>query len=293
MDFYELEPEVRRYMRKSTFRDMSHDEQEIYVKGIRRIIRKISELNDRESYLEVADKSSKSQSSQKFVAVGMRFIGNHDFSCDDNITLELDDDNHVDKYAIKILVNGKHVAFVAAEDARKLRTVDGLLDRPVYIVKKFDQSVMMSLGDLSRPHKENLSKCELPSQVTDKRWVYAKHEEISIPSNSGKWMLFYDKSVIDEKWLQVKSLLERGKLGNSAKCSTAVSDSTAVDSRSVIIVYTTDYTDTEDVYRVAKILHKKLQYERPMYYKTDEQTYAGLYAISGSKKNYMYRYPIG
>jgi hypothetical protein len=292
MDFCELEPEIRRYVRKSTFEGMSYNEQEVYVKGIRRIVRKLSELDNRESYVEISSKSSDPRPSLKFTAVGMRYRGNYDFSYNDNITLELDDDNHVDKYAIKILVDGKHVAFVAAEDARKLRAIDGLLDRSVYVVKKFNQSVMMTLGDLPKSPKKDPGEHELPSQVTDKHWVYARRTgEMSMPSNSGKWMLFYDKSVIDDKWLQVKDLLEQGKLGDSAKCSTAMPNSNASGPKKVIIVYTADYTDTKDVYRVAKTLHKKLQYEETMYYKTDEQTHAGLYATSGSRKNHMYRYP--
>lgn len=294
MDYHELEPEVRRYMRRSTFENMSQDEQKIYIKCARRIIRKLSEMDDRESYPKIAGKLHIPQPSLGFMAVGMRFRGNHNFSEDDNITLELDDDNHVDKYAIKILVDNKHVAFVAAEDNRKLRNIDGLLDRNVHIVKKYANSVKMELGELptkKQKKKKQHEHEELPSLVTDKYWVHAIRAGDVSTSLCGKWMLFYNKSEIDEKWLHVKDLLEQGRLGYSAKCSTALTNPNARDDKKVIIVYTQDCTDKKDVYRVAKILHKELKYNQTMYYKSDEQTHAGLYAVTGSKKNYIYKYP--
>lgn len=110
------------------------------------------------------------------MAVGMRFRGGHNFSEHDNITLELDDDDPIDKYAVKILVDGKHVVFVAVEDNRKLRKIDGLLDRRVHIVKKYAQSVKIELGELPKKHQKKKKQHgheELPSLVTDKYWVYA------------------------------------------------------------------------------------------------------------------------
>lgn len=72
MDYYELEPDIRRYICKSTFGNML-DEQKVY-KDIQRIIRKLSEMNDRESYLEVAGKLHISQPPLGFMAVGMEDI---------------------------------------------------------------------------------------------------------------------------------------------------------------------------------------------------------------------------
>jgi hypothetical protein len=82
------------------------------------------------------------------MAVGMRFRGNHDFSTDDIITLELDD-NHVDKYAIKILVDNKHVAFVVGgctqvahyrwsfRSSRLSRSMHRTISIPLTIFKKY------------------------------------------------------------------------------------------------------------------------------------------------------------
>ncbi|KAG0020581.1 hypothetical protein BGZ80_003952 [Entomortierella chlamydospora] len=136
----------------------------------------------------------------------------------------------------------------------------------------------------------------IPTQTIDAYWVYAYHKSSAAAnasgSNYGKWMLFYAKPVLDEKWERVKNLLEQGLLGDAAKCSTAKENPNATSSKTgVIIVYTSDYTDQDDVYRVAKVLYDELEYGKTMYYKTDDQTYAGLYANRGSKKNHTYHYP--
>ncbi|KAG0202340.1 hypothetical protein BGX28_005128 [Mortierella sp. GBA30] len=134
-----------------------------------------------------------------------------------------------------------------------------------------------------------------PTQTIDEYWLWARAPSKNLTGSprSGKWMLFYDKSLLDEKWAAVKGLVEQDLLGGGAKCSTAKENPNATSSKTgVIIVYTSDYLDQEEVYRVATVLHEKLEYNRTMYYKTDEQTYAGAYAKHGSKKNHIYRYPL-
>ncbi|KAF9584245.1 hypothetical protein BGW38_007106 [Lunasporangiospora selenospora] len=138
-------------------------------------------------------------------------------------------------------------------------------------------------------------RASVPTKVLDSFWVWA--ESFSKPftggARSGKWMLFYEKSLLDEKWLVVKDMVERDQLGGLAKCSTARTNPNATSSATgVIIVYTPDYLDQEDVYRVATVLHEKMDYKKPMFYKTDEQTLAGVYKSNGSQKNHLYRFPL-
>src|SRR4051794_27110472 len=102
----------------------------------------------------------------------------------------------------------------------------------------------------------------LPTQTVDNYWLWAESPTKAFMSGprTGKWMLFYDKSVLDEKWAVVKILVENDLLGGLAKCSTAKENPNATSSKSgVIIVYTSDYLDQEEVYRVAVILHEKLE----------------------------------
>ena len=91
---------------------------------------------------------------------------------------------------------------------------------------------------------------KLPLYVTEYPWLYEEHiietdditnylsenydfissatifkkpnEYIITRSNQGKWMLFYDFSLINEKWLEAKSLFREKKLNGitSIKCST-------------------------------------------------------------------------
>jgi len=100
---------------------------------------------DRDNYKSSTDTIGDNMNPREFMAVGMRFYGNHIFS-KDNITLELDDDNHVDKYAIKVLVDDKHVAYVAADYTNKLRSKKHLLVRKVSLVKTYPKSVKLRLG---------------------------------------------------------------------------------------------------------------------------------------------------
>ncbi|KAF9179242.1 hypothetical protein BGZ50_007132 [Haplosporangium sp. Z 11] len=136
----------------------------------------------------------------------------------------------------------------------------------------------------------------IPSQTVDEYWLWAEspsNKDFMDSSRTGKWMLFYDKSVLDEKWAAVKRLLEQELLGDSAKCSTAKENPNSTNpDLGVIIVYTNDYLDQEDVYRIAAVLHEKMEYNRTMYYKTDEQTLAGEYSKYGSQKTHIYSYPL-
>ncbi|KAF9186644.1 hypothetical protein BGZ51_001832 [Haplosporangium sp. Z 767] len=134
----------------------------------------------------------------------------------------------------------------------------------------------------------------IPTRTFNEYWLWAQSpsKDFLGGPRTGKWMLFYDKPVLDEKWAAVKQLVEQDMLGGLAKCSTAKENPNATSSKSgVVIVYTSDYLDQEEVYRIAAILHEKLEYNRTMYYKTDEQTSAGAYRKHGSKKNHIYRYP--
>ncbi|KAG0250951.1 hypothetical protein DFQ27_009120 [Actinomortierella ambigua] len=136
---------------------------------------------------------------------------------------------------------------------------------------------------------------QIPSQTFDEYWLWARSPTRGFQGGqrTGKWMLFYDKSVLDEKWAMVRQMVEQDRLGGLAKCSTALGNSNATSAKTgVIIVYTPDYQNQEEVYEVAVTLHETMQYHRTMYYKSDEQTLAGVYAKHGSTKNHIYRYPL-
>jgi hypothetical protein len=166
------------------------------------------------------------------------------------------------------------------------------------------QSVEIQLEGLSinTREKKKKSREELPllsqaDRVTDEYWacIFRNKEtdsflESTSYSSSGRWTLLYDEPLIYEKLSQVRDLFKQEKLGHLIEC--LVTDPDIQDCKKVIAVHTPDYKDVQDVYKVAMILYKELQYGRTMYYRSDAQMNINLFTTNGSKKNYMYRYPV-
>lgn len=126
----------------------------------------------------------------------------------------------------------------------------------------------------------NLKPTEVASDEAP--WLWGKNnkycsettgEEEVDAEKIGKWMLFRGKKGVDAAWQKVKKGIEMGDLWH-AKVSTRKSNA-----GHVVIVYTRDHTDLDDVIRVLDYLetsglsggHETIRY------KTDQQTYAGVY----------------
>jgi hypothetical protein len=91
----------------------------------------------------------------------------------------------------------------------------------------------------------------------------------------GKWFVFEHIDNIDEAWKKIKTATENCELGFSAKVATAKPSPRAKDpNQKVICVYTYDFTDKKDVYRVREKL-AELGWDGALYYKTDEMTRSG------------------
>jgi hypothetical protein len=89
----------------------------------------------------------------------------------------------------------------------------------------------------------------------------------------GKWLLYRDRSEIDETWKVIANATLHGNLGISAKASTAKQTS----NRHVICVYTDNYLDIKDVMTVRDKL-RLLGYPEKLCYKPDIYTYLGIYS---------------
>lgn len=135
-----------------------------------------------------------------------------------------------------------------------------------------------------------ITDCTLnPTETTSKQvaWLWGKNnkydEETQIDfTKIGKWMLFRNKIKVDETWRQVKEGIREGHLWH-AKVSTCNSSYTHV-----IIIYTKDHNDVDDVIRVLDYLEGGgLAGNETIRYKTDLQTYAGVYS-GGSQKPWIY-----
>ena len=94
---------------------------------------------------------------------------------------------------------------------------------------------------------------------------------------AGKWMMFVPAEHVDHEWSVVRAAVLAGRLGPHAKVATAYPNPLAVkaDERP-IIVYTTDWTDLQDVTRVLAVL-RDLGLNRRAFYKRDVDTLAGRY----------------
>jgi hypothetical protein len=120
-----------------------------------------------------------------------------------------------------------------------------------------------------------------PSKYTEDYWAraYSPKNSTKNNKNSGKWLCFCPKKEIDAAWQQVKDATERGLLGPSSKVSTKLGEQ---GKDYVICVYTKNWKKEDDVMRVREVL-RDLGFEKPLPYKTDEDTLKGKYANKGHK----------
>jgi hypothetical protein len=128
---------------------MTESEQKLYLKCVKRLIRKLEELREQSD----DDTSQDDFMCREITFVGMRFHGNHRFSSKDVVKLEKDDNNPKDPNAIKVMVKvGKkwnHVAYVCREDAKWLHTMNGFETFVLEHVKNFAQSVAYNIKSAS------------------------------------------------------------------------------------------------------------------------------------------------
>lgn len=97
---------------------------------------------------------------------------------------------------------------------------------------------------------------------------------------TGKWMLFYDKPLMNEAWLIVKKLYREIKLEGvtSMKCSTSYENPKESHNDGVIILYCKNSSDEEQIMKIGKNIIRTVGYKERqfIYYKTDFQTWEGI-----------------
>ena len=119
-----------------------------------------------------------------------------------------------------------------------------------------------------------------PSEVTDAAFIVASYKgkmKAEKPGKVGKWLFFVAEKYIDDTWKNVNKAIESGKLWTTAKVSTAWRSKGGVY---VVCVYTHDYEDMQDVMQIREYL-REMGFKRPVSYKTDVQTLAGVYSDLG------------
>lgn len=131
-----------------------------------------------------------------------------------------------------------------------------------------------------------MSSKQRPSEVKDVFWLHARRKTGAYPEfteDGGKWLVFVPIPEVDSAWDKIKRATEEGKLGGSAKVSTARAHENTRDPDSkVICVYTYDCNDEADVKRIREEL-RQLGITSEIPYKTDKKTLEGKYAVRGDK----------
>lgn len=143
-----------------------------------------------------------------------------------------------------------------------------------------------------QPHEKNRDDSR-PSEVTNRRWLFAYRKRGEYPEdhkdNVGKLLIFIPVARIDEDWLRIKQAVEQGRLGNSAKVSTARQTPLGDNTKErLICVYTYDWTDEYDVRRIHSEVHD-LGFTWPISYKTDADTFERKYKQTGYTQIGKYR----
>jgi hypothetical protein len=154
---------------------------------------------------------------------------------------------------------------------------------------------------------ENYWDSDYPSKIEDSYWVatgcdleilhprkfrdkakssFGNISELKVylsERKSGKWLVFVDISELDETWQIIKKATKEGILGIGAKASTAKKNENASShNEKVICVYTYNWLDKEDVFRVEKML-RSIGINQTLFYKADSDTEKGKYKNQGDK----------
>jgi hypothetical protein len=132
----------------------------------------------------------------------------------------------------------------------------------------------------------------LPLDVSDSAWLFEYGNNCIKYVDTGKWMLYYDNSIMNEAWLFAKKLYRENKLDGimRMKCSTLYENPRASKlDEGIIILYCSNSSNEETIMNIGKNMLEMFDYKEQqyIYYKTDKQTQEGTMA-TGSRKNHTY-----
>ena len=155
-----------------------------------------------------------------------------------------------------------------------------------------DLNLLIDIDDI--PSKE-LDKLE-PMNVDYVPWLYERKygfkNDLTFVDGRGKWLLFFDKSIMNEKWSIVKNLFRNNNFFGIEfiKCSTNyIGENIPNNHLGVISFYSlADHKDV--IMNIGSNIITLLNYTTmdTIYYKTDQLTKNGN-RINGSIFNYKYK----
>ena len=110
---------------------------------------------------------------------------------------------------------------------------------------------------------------------------------------SGKWMLFYDKSLMDAQWIKACEHFDSGRFGENIramKVSTFKDNDRSSNPQGGVIIIYTPTAHKDDVMRWGSYIQEAMDYGPAMYFKTEAQTLAGTLA-TGQHGNHTLSLP--
>lgn len=138
--------------------------------------------------------------------------------------------------------------------------------------------------------KPSLSSDTLPSQSSSAFWLYQsgplKDSKTGPSGRIGKWMVFLSTARADELWPKIKANLKSGELASAAIAAKISVPKPDKPNSHVLIIYTSDFTDKVTVRKCLAAI-RALGITGEIYYKTDQQTFSGLYA-GGKQRPWTY-----
>ena len=153
---------------------------------------------------------------------------------------------------------------------------------PVIRVRRREFTLMLKLDN-----EEIVFVEQTGAGITEKRFPLSEESLDWGAQNyeimSGKWLIFRQRDQIDDIWTMIEKETRKEELGIASKVSTLLQGKV----RHVICVYTNNYLDKGDVFRVRENL-RELGIDESLYYKPDIYTKLGIY--SGTTKLRPWRY---
>jgi hypothetical protein len=133
-----------------------------------------------------------------------------------------------------------------------------------------------------------------PSKTKDSFWIEVRSphsDTIGDPRLVGKWVVYVALRKLDVSWERIRKATVGSRLGFLSKSSTAKKNFTPnVASNRLMIVYTHDYYDIDDVLRVGRELNDLgFGIDNPIYYESDDVIYAHRHVVKGDSNLPMYR----
>lgn len=135
----------------------------------------------------------------------------------------------------------------------------------------------------AQPNPHDLNPRSLPSMINDVHWLQAPIPQKlqsrlqTITNNSGKFLVFIPKNVVDKMWDIFKNAYEEGKLGYGLQCSTACPSPIAKKKdrnvNSLIVVYVQNSFNLKELGKIAANIYELLGFrESRLRFLTDRGT---------------------